>query len=232
MLCEDCVWGVRKACADVFMPVSCVCTLATRRNSLAPLFLNLLDDQSRWVRIAAYQALGPFISTFANPARTGLYCSEDGVVSVRTPEDRLDAFIEGEVPSAADSPALLTPSGKKSGLLEDTHTSDFSLTGTVGLPGTDTVHFEERVSAAIAVRGKHDLRFGVESNLVRRAAPSAPLSCTAAGAESTASASLGATDSVVVTLPDRAPKPAVVSVDGSDVLFFFVSRFRRVLPNL
>ncbi|KAH6922819.1 hypothetical protein HPB50_019407 [Hyalomma asiaticum] len=73
-----------------------------------------------------------------------------------------------------------------------------------------------RVSAAIAARGKHDLRSGVESNLVRRAAPSAPLSCTAAvaaaGAESTASASLGATDSVVVTLSDRAPKPAVVSV--------------------
>ncbi|KAH6922269.1 hypothetical protein HPB50_011366 [Hyalomma asiaticum] len=74
----------------------------------------------------------------------------------------------------------------------------------------------QRVSAAIAARGKHDLRSGVESNLVRRAAPSAPLSCTAAvaaaGAESTASASLGATDSVVVTLSDRAPKPAVVSV--------------------
>ena len=25
-LCEDSVWGVRKACADVFMPVSCVCS--------------------------------------------------------------------------------------------------------------------------------------------------------------------------------------------------------------
>lgn len=82
-LCEDSVWGVRKACAEVFMPVSCVCSLTTRRNSLAPLFLTLLDDQSRWVRLAAFQALGPFISTFADPSRTGLYCSEDGVVSVR-----------------------------------------------------------------------------------------------------------------------------------------------------
>uniref|UniRef100_A0A023FIK7 Serine/threonine-protein phosphatase 4 regulatory subunit 1 n=1 Tax=Amblyomma cajennense TaxID=34607 RepID=A0A023FIK7_AMBCJ len=80
MLCEDCVWGVRKACAEVFMPVSCVCSLVIRRSNLAPLFLCLLDDQSRWVRIAAFQALGPFISTFANPLRTGLYCSEDGVV--------------------------------------------------------------------------------------------------------------------------------------------------------
>ncbi|XP_064467048.1 serine/threonine-protein phosphatase 4 regulatory subunit 1-like isoform X2 [Ornithodoros turicata] len=83
-LCEDAVWGVRKACAEVFMPVSCVCSLVTRRTNLAPLFLNLLNDQSRWVRIAAFQALGPFISTFADPSRTGLYCSEDGVVSVRS----------------------------------------------------------------------------------------------------------------------------------------------------
>ncbi|CAN8025039.1 unnamed protein product, partial [Ixodes persulcatus] len=82
-LCEDSAWAVRKACAEVFMPVSCVCSLTTRRNSLAPLFMTLLDDQSRWVRLAAFQALGPFISTFADPSRTGLYCSEDGVVSVR-----------------------------------------------------------------------------------------------------------------------------------------------------
>lgn len=146
MLCEDCVWGVRKACAEVFMPVSCVCSLTTRRNSLAPLFLSLLDDQSRWVRIAAYQALGPFISTFANPVRTGLYCSEDGVVSVRTPEDRLDAFIEGEAPSPADTPAdnpALLTALEKPVPLEDTHTSDLPLTGTVGHPDRDLVHFGE-----------------------------------------------------------------------------------------
>lgn len=175
MLCEDCVWGVRKACAEVFMPVSCVCTLATRRNSLAPLFLSLLDDQSRWVRIAAYQALGPFISTFANPARTGLYCSEDGVVSVRTPEDRLDAFIEGEVPSTADSPPLLTPSGTKAGLLEDIHTSDLSLTGTVGPPGTDTVHLGKVAAVGegvCGVLGKAEQRAACEDREEPRSADS------------------------------------------------------------
>jgi hypothetical protein len=41
-LCEDGVWGVRKACADVFMPVSCVCTQFVRRTELAPLFINLV----------------------------------------------------------------------------------------------------------------------------------------------------------------------------------------------
>uniref|UniRef100_A0A131YZN0 Serine/threonine-protein phosphatase 4 regulatory subunit 1 n=1 Tax=Rhipicephalus appendiculatus TaxID=34631 RepID=A0A131YZN0_RHIAP len=164
MLCEDCVWGVRKACAEVFMPVSCVCSLTTRRNSLAPLFLSLLDDQSRWVRIAAYQALGPFISTFANPVRTGLYCSEDGVVSVRTPEDQLDAFIEGEAPSPAETPAdnpVLLTALEKPVPLEDTHTSDLPLTGTVGHPDRGLVHFvevaavdEDEVVSAVPGKGE------------------------------------------------------------------------------
>lgn len=47
---------------------------------LSPLFVNLLCDQSRWVKTAAFQALGPFISTFADPTKTGLYYHEGGVV--------------------------------------------------------------------------------------------------------------------------------------------------------
>lgn len=31
--------------------------------------------------MSAFQALGPFISTFANPETTGLYCDQDGVVN-------------------------------------------------------------------------------------------------------------------------------------------------------
>lgn len=81
-LCEDGVWGVRKACAEVFMPVSCVCSMETRHKQLAPLYMKLLCDQSRWVRTAAFQALGPFISTFAEPNKTGLYYSKDGVLTV------------------------------------------------------------------------------------------------------------------------------------------------------
>lgn len=46
-LCEDGVWGVRKACAEVFMSVSCACSLTTRKNKLAPVFVSLLTDQSR-----------------------------------------------------------------------------------------------------------------------------------------------------------------------------------------
>uniref|UniRef100_A0A1X7T7C8 Uncharacterized protein n=1 Tax=Amphimedon queenslandica TaxID=400682 RepID=A0A1X7T7C8_AMPQE len=67
ILCKDEVWGVRKACADVFMDVSLGCSLLSRQERLTPVFLHLLKDDSRWVRKAAYQYLGPFISTFYTP---------------------------------------------------------------------------------------------------------------------------------------------------------------------
>lgn len=48
-LCEDGVWGVRKACAECFMVVSCSCSQDVRKGELANLFVNLLCDLSRWV---------------------------------------------------------------------------------------------------------------------------------------------------------------------------------------
>merc|ERR1719266_2854935 len=81
-LCEDGVWGVRKACADVFMPVSCVCSPTVRKSELSPIFTNLLKDQSRWVRMTAYQALGPFISTFADSNITALLHNDNGEIVI------------------------------------------------------------------------------------------------------------------------------------------------------
>ncbi|XP_072412948.1 serine/threonine-protein phosphatase 4 regulatory subunit 1-like isoform X1 [Chiloscyllium punctatum] len=82
-LCSDNVWGIRKACAECFMAVSCSVTPEVRRTKLSPLFINLISDPSRWVRQAAFQSLGPFISTFANPSSAGLYIKEDGTLSIR-----------------------------------------------------------------------------------------------------------------------------------------------------
>ncbi|XP_067934475.1 serine/threonine-protein phosphatase 4 regulatory subunit 1-like isoform X2 [Watersipora subatra] len=82
-LCEDGIWGVRKACTECFMDVSSSLSPNTRRAELAQLFVGLLCDQSRWVRMSAFQALGPFISTFANPDSTGLYFDDDGILRVR-----------------------------------------------------------------------------------------------------------------------------------------------------
>ncbi|XP_063951520.1 serine/threonine-protein phosphatase 4 regulatory subunit 1-like isoform X1 [Lytechinus pictus] len=83
-LCEDGVWGVRKACAECFMTVSWATSKPKREQELSNLFVHLLRDQSRWVRMAAFQALGPFISTFADPSISGIHLlyNADGTVQV------------------------------------------------------------------------------------------------------------------------------------------------------
>ena len=104
-LCKDSVWGVRKACADAFMPVSCVCSRSVRHSELSPLFINLLRDQSRWVRMAAFQALGHFISTFADPSITGLLNYDNGEIVITDPEQlsiRLTELEEQRAKEALD----------------------------------------------------------------------------------------------------------------------------------
>ncbi|XP_036445741.1 LOW QUALITY PROTEIN: serine/threonine-protein phosphatase 4 regulatory subunit 1 [Colossoma macropomum] len=76
-LCSDNVWGVRKACAECFMTVSSATSQEVRRTKLSSLFINLISDPSRWVRQAAFQSLGQFISTFACPTtNVGQYFRE------------------------------------------------------------------------------------------------------------------------------------------------------------
>jgi len=94
-LCSDNVWGVRKACAECFMAVSCATCQEIRRTKLSALFINLISDPSRWVRQAAFQSLGPFISTFANPSSSGQYFKEESKSSEDTSvedKNRYDFF--------------------------------------------------------------------------------------------------------------------------------------------
>ncbi|XP_016344779.1 serine/threonine-protein phosphatase 4 regulatory subunit 1-like, partial [Sinocyclocheilus anshuiensis] len=76
-LCSDNVWGVRKACAECFMTVSSASSPEVRRSKLSSLFIGLISDPSRWVRQAAFQSLGPFISTFASPSSNTAQCFRD-----------------------------------------------------------------------------------------------------------------------------------------------------------
>uniref|UniRef100_A0A674D4Y1 Serine/threonine-protein phosphatase 4 regulatory subunit 1 n=1 Tax=Salmo trutta TaxID=8032 RepID=A0A674D4Y1_SALTR len=78
-LCSDNVWGVRKACAECFMTVSSSTSQEVRRTKLSSLFISLISDPSRWVRQAAFQSLGQFISTFASPNSVGQYFREGEV---------------------------------------------------------------------------------------------------------------------------------------------------------
>ncbi|XP_076385857.1 serine/threonine-protein phosphatase 4 regulatory subunit 1 isoform X1 [Megachile rotundata] len=64
-LCCDKAWGIRRASVDVMMPVACCMTLQQRQLLLAELLAMHLDDESKWVRMCAFQILGLFISTFA-----------------------------------------------------------------------------------------------------------------------------------------------------------------------
>lgn len=51
---------------------------ALRRSVLAPAFVKLLRDDTRWVRMAAFHSLGPFISTFADPTIASLTYNKVG----------------------------------------------------------------------------------------------------------------------------------------------------------
>ncbi|XP_064150795.1 serine/threonine-protein phosphatase 4 regulatory subunit 1 isoform X2 [Loxodonta africana] len=111
-LCSDNVWGVRKACAECFMAVSCATCQEIRRTKLSALFINLISDPSRWVRQAAFQSLGPFISTFANPSSSGQYFKEES----KSSEDNLSVegknrVSDGEVPEAIQTQPEAAPSG-------------------------------------------------------------------------------------------------------------------------
>ncbi|XP_029214436.1 serine/threonine-protein phosphatase 4 regulatory subunit 1-like isoform X2 [Acropora muricata] len=86
-LCQDGVWGVRKACAECYMSVSTTSPKVMRKNELSQFFISLLCDKSRWVQMAAYQSLGPFISTFADPTESGFYVSEEGILCAVPPRE-------------------------------------------------------------------------------------------------------------------------------------------------
>lgn len=65
-LSRDEIWGVRKACAESLVHISSHVSPEVRTNDLVEVFRRFSEDVSRWVRMAAYQHLGPFISTFTD----------------------------------------------------------------------------------------------------------------------------------------------------------------------
>ena len=56
-LCNDGVWGVRKACAECFTQVSRAASPHARRQKLTTYFIGLVCDQSRWVRLVQWIAI-------------------------------------------------------------------------------------------------------------------------------------------------------------------------------
>jgi serine/threonine-protein phosphatase 4 regulatory subunit 1 len=62
-LCKDDIWSVRKACAEAIVRVSEGVTPAARVGQLVPALKALSQDQTRWVRVSAFQYLGQFLHT-------------------------------------------------------------------------------------------------------------------------------------------------------------------------
>ncbi|TMW64279.1 hypothetical protein Poli38472_012901 [Pythium oligandrum] len=67
-LVHDDVWAVRKACAECLVNISEALAPADRGDLLIPLLETCLNDPSRWVRLAAFQSLGPFLATLQRDA--------------------------------------------------------------------------------------------------------------------------------------------------------------------
>ena len=61
-------------------------TIVSPLKYLNSIHCNTLKDQSRWVRMAAFQALGPFISTFADPLITALLQNQNGEIVITDPD--------------------------------------------------------------------------------------------------------------------------------------------------
>ncbi|GAB6020757.1 Serine/threonine-protein phosphatase 4 regulatory subunit 1 [Chamberlinius hualienensis] len=121
-LCKEGQWGIRKPCADAFVTVSCVCSMITRRNRLAPIFARMFGDESRWVRLAIFQALGAFISTFADPNNPFLYYDEEGNIhaaSQDNAEDDDDLTVEPNSDSGFGSRVASNAGSPMSDDLED-----------------------------------------------------------------------------------------------------------------
>ena len=59
--------------------------------------------------MSAFQALGPFISTFANPNTTGLYFDQDGILQVQSldtekPKSEVE-YLRGDPSQVEEAPA-------------------------------------------------------------------------------------------------------------------------------
>ncbi len=60
-LCADQIWGVREEAILVLVEISYLVPLESRCQSLIPIFKQLANDVSKFVKMAIFQKLGPFI---------------------------------------------------------------------------------------------------------------------------------------------------------------------------
>ena len=57
------VWLVRKSCVETIVDICNITDISLRNSNFTPIMLNFLKDENKWVKIAAYKNLGPFIAS-------------------------------------------------------------------------------------------------------------------------------------------------------------------------
>lgn len=62
-LSKDQVWGVRKATVEILPQMSEICSPEIRGTQMVEVYKQFARDNSKWVKWAAFQYLGPFIAT-------------------------------------------------------------------------------------------------------------------------------------------------------------------------
>uniref|UniRef100_A0A8D1PAL1 Uncharacterized protein n=1 Tax=Sus scrofa TaxID=9823 RepID=A0A8D1PAL1_PIG len=148
VLCWDSVWGLPRACAESFVAVSRDASSEVPGDQTWPIPRS--PCRSLWFQVlqAAFQARGPFISTFANPSRAGPYIRGDGTLRPRAPD--LDSGFTPASPSrgsggsasSAGKPEQAEPHPPVEDTSSDTGTSLYvssSSGGRIENPGADSV---------------------------------------------------------------------------------------------
>lgn len=91
-LSRDDIWGVRKACAESLMSISRSIDPQARITEIVPIFEGFISDTSNWVRHAAIQHLGPFLSTLPREKISSHLVSHYTNIGLRPSSNRHSGF--------------------------------------------------------------------------------------------------------------------------------------------
>lgn len=111
-LSSDPIWGVRRSAVEVLPHISNLCPIEIKNGVLIEMFKKFSQDSSKWVKMATFQYLGPFIASYEgiepNPLLIEYYISMC--------EQNKSTQADNEVPyhCAFNFPAVLLTLGVKS----------------------------------------------------------------------------------------------------------------------
>lgn len=112
-MCEDSIWGVRKAALQVLPDIALLCPDHIKNGDLIEIFKKLSNDSSKWVKQAAFQILGKFIVTYSGKTENNHLLLE---YYINMGDPAKNSHPESEIPyqCAYNFPAVLFTMGSES----------------------------------------------------------------------------------------------------------------------